>query len=277
MICLTGDIHHSSLRTGNQQHCDISEIQVARRYLKLLSRAQVRTTFFISGKCFVEEWDELSPICDHPLVEVGGHNYSCFCPESWHRFWNRAIGSYNGPAWYQELDVRRTMRAIRQRTGKTVRCWRNHMYMHGPHTERVLQRCGVEVCSDGVSRQGRPERHSTGLINFPINIIPDHEHLYHAERTPEWVDRWVERYNWSDDFGSRSYYIDEWTDLVLAGLRYNEQRGIVSNLIIHPITMYLCDEFRSFERILHFIADRQTVHMGDHCSSGALECRSGTP
>ena len=28
-ICLTGDLHHMSLGTGNQLHCDITEIQTA--------------------------------------------------------------------------------------------------------------------------------------------------------------------------------------------------------------------------------------------------------
>ena len=40
MICLTGDIHHMSLRTGNQAHCDITEAQVAQRYLKMLEEAK---------------------------------------------------------------------------------------------------------------------------------------------------------------------------------------------------------------------------------------------
>ncbi len=34
-------------------------------------------------------------------------------------------------------------------------------------------------------------------------------HLIHAERTPEWIDWWVKRYRWSDDFGPQSYYVDE--------------------------------------------------------------------
>jgi hypothetical protein len=94
-------------------------------------------------------------------------------------------------------------------------------------------------------------------------VIPDHEHLYHAERTPEWVDQWVRRYNWSDDFGSASYQVEEWTDIVLAGLEENEARGKISNMLIHPITLYLCDRFRSFERILDYLATRQTIHVGE--------------
>jgi len=52
-------------------------------------------------------------------------------------------------------------------------------------------------------------------------------------------------------------------ELVLADLRRNEARGAVSNLIIHPITMYLCDEFRGFERILDFIGRHESAHLSE--------------
>ena len=264
MICLTGDLHHASLGTENQRHCDITEIQVARRYLDMLNEAGVKVTFFVSGRAFDEEWDDLRPLCESPLVELGGHNYSCLEPALWHRFWNKAIGSYNGPRWLQRRDVRLTQEAARRRTGRTLRLWRNHMYMHGPHTEEVLADCGVELCSDGVRRAATgPERHPSGIWNFPLNVIPDHEHLYHAERTPEWVERWVKRYSWSDDFGPESYPVEEWTDIVLDNLRANEERGAVSNMIIHPITLYLCDGFRSFRRILDVLSSRPTLHLSE--------------
>ena len=274
MIYLTGDLHHSSLCTGNQAHCEISEIQVAQKFLRLLEERDLPATLFVSGKSFVEEWDDLAPICASPLIEIGGHNYSCFQRVLWHRLWNKVLGSYNGPAWCQAWDARRTIEIIRQRTGQRIRSWRNHMYMHGPYTERVLANCGIDVCSDGVRSASRgPSAHPEGILNLPINVIPDHEHLYHAERTPEWVQRWVERYDWSDDFGSASYYIDEWVEKVLEGLRENEARGALSVMIIHPITMYLCDEFAGVERILDYLAERSTEHVSSVCRNGGLPAR----
>jgi len=32
-----------------------------------------------------------------------------------------------------------------------------------------------------------------GPWRFPINVMPDHEHLYHAHRDAAWVQRWVRR------------------------------------------------------------------------------------
>ncbi len=264
MICLTGDLHHTRLGTGNQKACDVTEIQTAQRYLRLCEQAGVKVTFFVSGQAFADEWADLAPICAHPLVEIGGHNYSCLTPVLYHRVCKKLFGSYNGPAWSQRMDAVSTIRIIEKKSGHRIRAWRNHMYMHGPHTERVLAGCGITVCSDGVKRASRgPERHESGVWNLPLNVIPDHEHLYHAERTPEWVAAWVQRYNWSDDFGSRSYYIDEWVAHVIDGLREQQARGAVATLIIHPITMYLCDRFKGVRRILEYIATQETVHVSE--------------
>ncbi|MFO0755133.1 MAG: polysaccharide deacetylase family protein [Byssovorax sp.] len=264
MICLTGDIHHTSLGTGNQRHSDVPEVRVAARYLRMLEEAGVKVTFFVSGRLVLEEWPDLAPICASEQVEIGGHNVSCLTPELFHRASKKLLGSYNGPAWVQRLDARLTRDIIRRRAGRTIRAFRNHMYMHGPHTESALAAEGIRFCSDGVKAASTgPEWHPAGLFNVPLNVIPDHEHLYHAERTPAWVAQWQRRYHFSDDFGPASYHVEEWTDLVLDCLRTNEARGAVSTMIIHPITLYLADNFRSFGRILDFVAARETVFMSD--------------
>lgn len=263
MICLTGDLHHMSLKTGNQAACDITEVQVARRYLKLLAERDINVTFFVSGRVFAQETADIMPIAEHPLVEIGGHNYTCFQPELPHRVWKKLRGSYHGPNWAQKADALYTMYTIQRHTGKRIRCWRNHMYMHDRDTEQVLFECGFHAVSDRVKRDLGPNRHASGILEVPINVIPDHEHLYHAERTVEWVDQWRRRYKWTDDFGPESYYIDEWTDLVIDGLKRNHRQSLVSTLIIHPITMYLCDRFDGVKRILDYVAEHETVHMGD--------------
>lgn len=264
MICLTGDLHHMSLNTGNQQHCDISEMQTAILFLKLLELYDVKMNYFITGKSFEEEWDDVKQIVFNPLIEVGGHNYDAFEKELFHRVWNKLTKNYNGPKWYQRNDTLKTIEIIKEKTGKDIKVWRNHMYMHGCNTEEILFEAGIKICSDGVRKNSNePSLHETGIYNFPINIIPDHEHLIHAERTPQWIEQWQKRYNWSDDFGKDSYYIETWTNLVLEQLKYREERGLLSNIIIHPITMYLCDRFVQVKRILEYISTCETVHMSE--------------
>jgi len=255
VIYLTSDIHHSALKTGNQEYCDISEIETATLMSKLIFERRIKATYFISGQSFDDEWGELKKFVTNPDIALGGHNYNCFKPEIIHRASNKILKSYNGPKFYQTNDTKKTINAIKNKTGKKITLWRNHMYMHGKYTDEVLPGCGITICSDGVKKNSNgPILQSPNYYHFPINVIPDHEHLIHAERTPEWISWWQKRYNWSDDFGPDSYYIDEWTEIVLSQLKYNEENGIISNMIIHPITMYLCDNFKGLTKILDFIA-----------------------
>ncbi len=264
MICLTCDIHHTSLQTGNQLACPITEAEVANRFAGLLEQAGVKATFFVTGKCFEEEWPEVIKFCANPLISIQGHNYNCFTPPLLHRVWKKLTGNYNGPACIENRDIQRTVEIIAEKTGKRITCWRNHMYMHGPNTDKLLLKHGIKLCSDGVDiSYSKPLIKPSGIYHFPLNIIPDHEHIYHAERTPEWVAWWQKRYNWSDDFGSESYPIEQWTELVLEGLRKNEAAGKISNMIIHPITMYLSDQFASFKKILSYLAAKECVHLAD--------------
>ena len=103
MICLTGDLHDMSLQSGNQKHClnryGLTELQVAQKYLKLIEAADVKVTFFITGRSFRDEWDVLEPIAKHSLVEIGGHTWNCYLspwcewtgirlfPSLWARAW----------------------------------------------------------------------------------------------------------------------------------------------------------------------------------------------
>lgn len=264
MICLTGDLHHMSLKTLNQQHCNITEMHTARLFLKHLEEYNVKMTCFITGKSFQEEYDDVEPIIQNPLIETGGHNYNAFEFEFFHRVWNKLTKNYNGPQWVQRNDVEKTIEIIKQKSGKEIKVWRNHMYMHGANTENVLFQAGIQICSDGVSKDSHTLLpHQSGIYNLPINIIPDHEHLIHAERTPKWIKTWQKRYNWSDDFGSNSYYINEWGDMVLNQLKENERKGLLSILIIHPITMYLCDKFKKVNEILSYISTCENIHMSE--------------
>ena len=264
MICLTADLHHMSLKTGNQRHSDKTEMSLAIEFVKMMEERDIKGSFFITGRSFEEEWDEVKPIVESKNIEVGGHNYEAFKPEIIHRIWNKLTNNYNGPYAYQYYDTKKTIDTIYYKTGKRINIWRNHMYMHGPNTEKILSSLGIDVCSDGVKKENfLPIEDVAGVYNMPINIIPDHEHIIHAERTPKWIEEWKNRYNWSDDFGSDSYKIEEWAKMVIDQLKENEEEDKLSVLIIHPITMYLSDKFKSVKNILDYIATRESVFMGD--------------
>uniref|UniRef100_UPI0025DF600F hypothetical protein n=1 Tax=Sulfurimonas sp. TaxID=2022749 RepID=UPI0025DF600F len=172
--------------------------------------------------------------------------------------------NYNGPYAYQHNKKKKTIDIIYAKTGIKINIWRNHMYMHGANTEKVLSSLDINICSDGVVKENCDlQEDVNGIYNLPINIIPDHEHIIHAERTPQWIKQWQARYNWSDDFGPESYYIEEWAELVLNQLKENEAKKKLSVMIIHPITMYLADGFKSVRTILDYIQTKESVFMGD--------------
>ena len=234
-------------------YSDKTELQATRILLKLLEKYNVKATMFITGKCFTEEWEDAQSICNHPLVEIGGHNYFCFRPSLPHKIWNDVFNNYNGPYWYQYYDIKKTCNVIYKKTGKKITSWRNHGLWHGPNTEKILSKLHFNICADLVSSAAiGPVKHKDGIYNFPINIMPDYDHVYHADRTEAWVKRFV---TWGDDFGSESYYIDQWTEIVLRQIRQKLENTITVNMLIHPITMYLCDKFVNLERILELIGE----------------------
>ena len=104
------------------------------------------------------------------------------------------------------------------------------MYMHGKYTDDVLPNLGIKICSDGVKKNSNGlDLITNDYFHLPINVIPDHEHLIHAERTKEWIEEWVKRYNWSDDFGSESYPVEVWRNILISQVHENEKRGFIQH------------------------------------------------
>jgi len=264
MISITSDIHHQGLDTGNQKHSDLTEVETAVIMHKIFKNFNIKGTYFISGKAFDDHWTEVKELCFDERFDIGGHNYYCFKPELFHRVTNKLFDSYNGVKSYQKWETKKTQNIIKDKTGNDCIFWRNHMYMHGKYTDELLPELGIKICSDGVKKKSNGlELISNDYFHLPINVIPDHEHLIHAERTKEWIADWVKRYNWSDDFGSESYPIEVWRKILINQVHENERNGIISNIIIHPITMYLCDQFKSLEYILDELKQYQFINFSD--------------
>jgi hypothetical protein len=266
MILLTADIHNQSLKTENQKHSDLTELDTTYMYFKAIEKLGLKATFFISGKVFTEDWNEkLEEICQSPLIEIGGHNWDCFENQLYHRVCNKLLKSYNGTKAFQKRDCEKTKEIIFKKTNREIRSWRNHMYMHGVYTEEVLAECGIDIISDGVKKGPlqfiKDPIHD--IYNLPINCIPDHEHIYHAERTPLWVKQWLERYSWEDDFGKESYYIQKWGEILIENIALNDINNSASLMLIHPLTMYLADRFNFFYQLVEFLKDQHTATLSE--------------
>lgn len=254
MICLTGDVHHASLRINDQRFIPDrgdTEVKIAQRYVALLEKYGVKATLYVCGKCFTEEWDDLRPTTLSPLVEVGGHGYRSRQPRPLFDWYGRRTGNWNGPRLYQAWDIRRTVEACEEKTGRRPVAWRAHSYKVDPNTYPLLAKYGFKLVSDEVRAKNLwPERIPDGLISHPLNTIPDHDHLYHAHRTEEFVKRANETGYGADEFGAVSYRIEEWGDLILKLVEAIEARGGIATILAHPLCMYLADRFQTFQKLL---------------------------
>jgi hypothetical protein len=273
MICLTGDVHHMSLRTNDQRYLAAgeTEVGVARGYVELAERYNTKLTLYVCGKCFTEEWSALARIVQSPVVEVGGHGFRARYPRPLFDWYGRSTGDWNGPRWYQAWDIRRTLEVCERRTGRRPVCWRGHSYMADLNTYPLLAAAGVRFVSDEI-RSGRLHPHTLpeGLVSHPINAVPDHDHLYHAHRTVDFVERANHSGYGADEFGAVSYSVEQWGALALRHALEVDRRCGVATVLAHPICMYLADGFKSFERLLAGLAAARSVWASEIVT--ATEC-----
>jgi peptidoglycan/xylan/chitin deacetylase (PgdA/CDA1 family) len=263
LICFTGDVHHTSLRINDQRFIDLphdSEVKIAQRYVSLFEKYGVKVTLYVCGKCFTEEWDDLRPTVRSALVEVGAHGYRARQPRPLFDWYGRRTGNWNGPRWFQEWDIRRNVEACEEKISYRPISWRAHSYKVDTNTVPLLAKYGFKLVSDEIRRENIwPERVAHGLISHPLNTIPDHDHIYHAHRTEEFVSRANASGYGADEFGAVSYLIEEWGRLVLEQAEAIEARGGIATILAHPLCMYLADRFATLERLLSAFSNSRCI------------------
>lgn len=245
MICLTGDVHHMSLKPRHQEMEDglVSEVDCLKTYLEITRRQDLKTTIFVTGKAVKEETNRLRSLIDS-RVEVGGHTYSAFRPRILYGLASRFLKLSNGPSRLQEWDIGRTVKAIQDRLGIRIRTWRNHAYRHDRNTNRLLHHHGIQVVSDEVRPGARlqPLSHD-GVVEVPINTTADHENMPHSCLTDHPLTS------------------DAWVDRVMNEVRLLDSMGSTAVILAHPSCMYVEDRFEGFERLCAFLADYKSVFM----------------
>ena len=242
-VCITGDVHHMSLETRDQEYMDRTELEAAIEYAEIAAEYDVPVTLFVTGKAAVEEPDRVQTLANMDNVEIGGHNYWGFTTPI-HKGWRALakltggrIGSWNGPRSFQAYEIRRTIEAL-EAVGAEVTSWRDHAYRHDEHTAELLAEYGITHFSDVVEPEGEVRKQGA-LTVVPINTPPDHEHVYHAFRTPEFV----EENNFKGPFGGESVEIEEWVEWV-----WDEVISVdIATILAHPACMQLSDNFDMFE------------------------------
>ena len=185
MIFLTGDVHNMSLNVKHQQLLGATELIAADRYAKIAAEYGVRVTLFVSGRASVEEPDNFESLVKCQNVEIGGHTWDSFRHKRLHQVCTILYGSPLGPRWSQDRDIAKTIATIRKCTGKQILSWRSHTYANDRHTNDLLTRHGVKIVSNEAGPDTDIKRVSETLTSVPVNVMPDHEYVYHGEITPE--------------------------------------------------------------------------------------------
>ncbi|WP_231741177.1 polysaccharide deacetylase family protein [Halorubrum sp. CBA1125] len=247
--------------TRDQAYLDRTEVEVAIEYAEIAAEYDVPVTLFLTGRTAVEEPERVETLAAMDNVEIGGHNYWAFDTPV-HKTWRGAekvtggrIGSWNGPRPFQRFEIRRTIQALNER-GVDVTAWRDHAYRHDQYTTELLAEEGITHFSDAVGPDERV-RQEDGVTVVPVNTPPDHEHVYHAFRTPG--SEAVEEFE--GPFGERSVSVDEWVEWVLEKTESVQLDEGVATVLAHPACLWLADEFDAFERLVVAVSDGQARMM----------------
>lgn len=255
MICLTGDVHQE-YDSEEQSYYDGSEFEAALEYVEIARSYDIDLTLFLTGKVAKENSEQVRGLDQDDGVEIGGHTWSAFRPSWLHRqVFHRVMGSVYGPRRYQKRDIERTLRLLERQTDKRIRSWRTHSYESNHHTYDILSDTSIVSISDEKSPDAVSpfEYENYDLVEYPINVLPDHEHLIHGGRTKRSVQVLREQ-GWTDEFGSDSYPIEEWGRRIRTQVDKIQQADGTATLLIHPGCMKAADDLDTFEQICAHIA-----------------------
>ena len=260
MICLTGDVHHSSLKTVDYKWCKGTEIDAAMIMAQIALSYGLQITLFFTGLCAKESPRLLKRIAQMENVEAGGHNYFAFKPRKPFNLYYRLSGLRNGPYWYQFWEVRRTIRKLESFSEQKVYSWRNHAYRHDRNTREILRKNNIHCFSDVLSASFDQPVWNNGVIDVPINTLPDHDYVYHGYRQPGTFDESVLL---RTIFHTKAMSKEQWLKRIKGEVLHIEDQKGVATLLTHPACMEVFDNFATFKKLCAFLGQYQSCKMRD--------------
>jgi hypothetical protein len=249
MIFLTGDVHDMGPGMKDQMRLShgLTEVKLCQTYLEYANAHNIRPTLFFTGRAVETEANVVRTLAHRYRFEVGGHTYSISGHRVARGLSRRFLGLANGPYWLQQRDMSRTLCCLRDCLRETVTAWRNHAYRTDRNTYRIAASLGIRQISNTVTGLEGRARVIDGILEVPINTLPDHESLGHGEH--ERVCRSSE----------------EWVDRVLQQIEYHQGRGMPSVILAHPLCMFIEDNFAAFKRLCAAIGTMKTATLRE-CS-----------
>jgi hypothetical protein len=256
-VVLTGDVHQF-IPSSDRRHASETESELAVEYARIAEVHGLKVTLFFTGRALREDAAHARPLLSMENVEIGGHGWDAFRPSWLYGPLRRVSGSSHGSAWWQRATIKRTCAVMKSFAGSPPRSWRNHAYVHDGNTARLLAEAGIVAWSDEVDLgRERPYVHDTGLAVLPINTLPDHENLYHGDRTPEALG------------DTPSLYPADWRARVVEAVDATLEHGGLATILAHPLCMKVADGWETFETLCAELAGRPTLFAAE-AANGVL-------
>lgn len=276
MICLTGDVHHRSMNSLNQNYFNSSdnEVKLAQTYLEIAEKYNLKVTLFITGRAFTEEFDDIKELLKFKNLEIAGHGFNANLPDFYYRFklftknkcgylFSKQYYKFNklmtlcGHESYIRKDIERTLNIIKEKTNLQVNSWRSHAYTHSDKKMDMLNTLGLTVVSDDINKNALlPQEYCENLTSLPINTMPDHDHIFHGARTRQYFSKG----KWKGtNFGSQMYDVDQWLDIIKDQITKIVNNQGIATISAHPECMYLADKFNAFEKLCQFLSQYQSI------------------
>jgi hypothetical protein len=250
-VVLTGDVHHH-IPSADRRHARESESELAVEYARIAEGYGLNVTLFVTGLAVRKDSDAARPLASMDQVEIGGHGWDAFQPRWLYRPLARASGSPHGYRRWQQRKIVRTCEVLERFCGVPVRSWRDHAYVHDRNTAALLAEAGIVAWSDEVDRdRAHPYVHSSGVVVLPLNTLPDHENLYHGDRTLESVK------------DGSSVTAAEWLERVLGEVEHVESQGGIATILAHPLCMKVVDDWKTFRLLCEGLAGYPSLFATD--------------
>lgn len=294
MIFVTGDVHHMGMGGADQtwlrNNTNLSEIDCAVKYAEIASKYEIPVTVFLTGRSVEEETDKVLGLFNNSYVEVGGHTWNALQPPWRHFLKERFKGSYYGGYNYQERDIERTTRVLSIVGNSFPDVWRTHAYRGDSTTYEILKKMGYKVVSDEVGPVGRVRRIKNGLFSLPINVPPDHEHLFHGNYSSDWWEdekslrrsvlnilkvkkssRNLRRFfkqvvkalsgiNTPDKaFGDQYLESESWLDWIKGEMEQRLESSGFATFLLHPACMEILDGMDTLEYLFQELQKHETA------------------
>jgi hypothetical protein len=239
--------------SGNdQKHLSCTELDASIEYVNIAQSYGIKTTLFLTGKSVLEEPEVARSLALNPFVELGGHTYSAFKPLFFYRLSQVLLNRRNGPYFFQNHQVKKTVQIFKEILDVSICSWRDHGYREDQNTKKILVRNKIKFISNDVDLEGLGASFVGGMVSLPVNTLPDHDYIFHGDHSNSNNRCHVACKHPESE---KRMEACEWLEVVKEQVRLVTKKGGCATLLVHPACMKITDDFEMFRKLCEFLQD----------------------